>query len=79
MRKELAVNPYSSMALVKGAAEAVWPCPYQYRRLSKGSFWIKDLAMRWREHLKSEAKRTKREERNDFGKKKRSRHEDGEV
>ena len=31
---------------------------------------VKDLAMRWREHLKSETKRTEREERNDFGKRK---------
>ena len=30
MRKELAGNPYSSMALAKGAAEAVRP--YQYLR-----------------------------------------------
>ena len=33
MRKELAGNPYSSMALAKEAAEAVRPWPYQYLRL----------------------------------------------
>ena len=32
MRKELAGNPYSSMALAKEAAEAVWPWPYQHLR-----------------------------------------------
>ena len=32
MRKELAGNPYSSMALAKEAAEAVRPWPYQHLR-----------------------------------------------
>ena len=47
--------------------------------LPKGIFWLKDLAVRWFEQLKSEAKRTKREECNDFNKKKRSWDEDGVV
>ena len=36
--------------------------------LSKGSFWVKDLAMRRYEQFICEMKRTKREERNKFGK-----------